>query len=461
YARQLAAAYPETNANRTVGVIPAGGKTHPVITLMGYLPLIGGLVMGIVGLVLLIACANVANLLLARAAARRREIATRLALGASRWRLMRQLLTESLLLALAGGGSGLLLAQWLTGWIPAANPQSNFATFDFAYDLSLDRRVLGFTLLASVLTGILFGPIPAWQATRTDLVSTLKAGEAHINLHSRRFNARNVLVIAQMALSVMLLIGAGLFVKSMQRAKQMNPGFEAERVLLANVDVGLQGYDEAKGREFYKRIVERIKTLPGVEAASLGNWLPLAPDNNGTTAQPEGYVPQYKNERIEIGYSVVGHEYFQTMNTRLAQGRSFAVTDDQSSPRVVIINETMARRFWPQQNPIGKRLRLGNNNEAMYEVVGVAEDGKYYFLGEAPKEFMFLPLQQNYSGQMTLLARTSVAPETLAAAVRQEVAQLDSELPVHGVKTMTAYLGRLLAGPQFIAGLVSIFGLLA
>src|SRR5262249_15588676 len=203
------------------------------------------------------------------------------------------------------------------------------------------------------------------------------------------------------------------------------------------------------------------KTLPGVEAASLGNWLPLAPDNNGTTAQPEGYVPQYKNERIEIGYSVVGHEYFQTMNTRLAQGRSFAVTDDQSSPRVVIINETMARRFWPQQNPIGKRLRLGNNNEAMYEVVGVAEDGKYYFLGEAPKEFMFLPLQQNYSGQMTLLARTSVAPETLAAAVRQEVAQLDSELPVHGVKTMTAYLGRLLAAAQFIAGLVSIFGVLA
>jgi predicted permease len=416
--------------------------------------------MGIVSLVLLVACANVANLLLARASARRREIAVRLALGASRFRLVRQLLTESVLLALAGGGLGLLLAQGLTSLLPATAPKLDFATVDFNHDFSLDRRVLGFTLLASLLTGLVFGLLPALQASKPDLVSTLK-GEAPVTTGRRRFHPRDLLVVAQVALLLMLLVGAGLFVKSMFYAQEMNSGFEAKQILLANVNVGLQGYDETKGRNFYQRVTERIKALPGVEAASLGNWLPLGPDNNGTTVNIEGYVPRYANERIYIGYTLAWPEYFETMKTPIVRGRGFTATDDEKAPRVVVVNETMARRFWPDQNPIGKRLRLGDAVEPVYEVVGVARDGKYYLLGEAETAFMFLPLLQNYSGEATLIVRTSAPPESLAAAIRQEVAALDGELPVSGVKTMPEYLDRLLSAPKAVAGLVGAFGLVA
>jgi putative ABC transport system permease protein len=402
----------------------------------------------------------VANLLLARASARRREIAVRLALGASRFRLVRQLLTESVLLALAGGGLGLLLAQWLTSLLPATAPKLDFATVDFNHDLSLDRRVLGFTLAVSLLTGLIFGLLPALQAARSDLVSTLK-GEAPVTTGQRRFHLRDLLVGAQVALSLMLLVGAGLFVKSMFYAQELNPGFEAKQILLANVNVGLHGYDETKGRNFYQRVIERIKTLPGVEAASLGNWLPLGPDNNGAIVNVEGYVPRYANERISIGYTLAGPEYFETMKTPLVQGRGFTATDDEKAPRVVVVNETMARRFWPDQNPIGKRLRLGDAAEPVYEVVGVARDGKYYLLGEGATAFMFLPLRQNYSGGATLIARTSAPPESLAAAIRQEVAALDGELPISGVKTMPEYLDRLLSAPKSVAGLVGAFGLVA
>jgi predicted permease len=460
YARQLAAAWPQTNANQSIGMVPAGNKTQPAITLMGFLPVAAGLMMGIVSLVLLVACANVANLLLARASARRREIAVRLAIGASRWRLVRQLLIESVLLALAGGGLGLLLAQWLTSWLPAATPRLDFATIDFNYDLGLDRRVLGFTLAASLLTGLIFGLLPAWQASKSDLVSTLK-GDAPMTTGRRRFHLRDLLVVGQVALSLMLLVGAGLFVKSMFYAQAMNPGFESRQILLANVNVGLHGYDETRGREFYQRVIERIKTLPGVEAASVGNWLPLGPDNNGTTVNVEGYVPQYANERIKIGFTVAGPDYFETMKTPIVQGRGFTVTDDENAPRVVVVNETMARRFWPQQNAIGKRLRLSDAAEPVYEVIGVARDGKYYLLGEAATEFMFLPLRQHYSGEATLIARTSVSPESVAALLRQEVAALDSELPVVGARTMPEYLDRLLSMPKSVAGLVGAFGLIA
>jgi predicted permease len=459
-ARQLALTFPQTNANISVGMVPAGAKTQPAITMMGFLPVAAGLLMGIVGLVLLVACANVANLLLARASARQREIAMRLALGASRFRLVRQLLTESVLLALAGGALGLLLAQWLTSLLPATAPKLDFATVDFNHDLSLDRRVLGFTLAVSLVTGLVFGLLPALQASKSDLVSTLK-GDAPVTTGRRRVHLRDLLVVAQVALSLMLLVGAGLFVKSMFYAQEMNPGFESKQILLANVNVGLQGYDETKGREFYRRVIERIKALPGVEAASLGNWLPLGPDYNGATVNVEGYAPKYANERIEIGYTLAGPEYFETMKTPIVEGRGFTATDDENTPRVVVVNETMARRFWPDQNPIGKRLRLGDAAEPVYEVVGVARDGKYFLLGEAATPFMFLPLRQNYSGEATLIARTLAQPESLAAAIRQEVAALDNELPVSGVKTMPEYLDRLLSAPKSVAGLVGAFGLVA
>ncbi len=461
YAQQLAEAYPRTNANISVGMVPGGSKTQPALTLLGYIPIVAGLMMGIVGLVLLIACANVANLLLARASVRRREIAIRLALGAGRRRLVRQLLTESVLLSLLGGGLGLLMAQWFNELVPLTNPQLDFATIDFSYDLALDHRVLGFTVLLSALTGVIFGLLPALQASRADLVTTLKGEGPAVTSGTRRLSLRNLLVVSQVALSLILLISAGLFIRSTRSVQEMNPGFESKRIMLASVDVGLHGYDQAKGRSFFKQIVERVKSLPGVEAASIGGPLPLDAYSNGASLTVEGAMPRYENERLSVSYSIVGPDYFQAMDTPIVEGRSFTEHDDQNAPRVVVVNETMARRFWPNESPIGKRLRLGSDRNPYLEVVGVAKDGKYFLLGEPPTEYLFVPHSQNYDGKMTLIARTSGQPETLAEAMRQEVAGLDSELPVYGVKTMPVFLDRILSGPKSIAALATIFGVVA
>jgi predicted permease len=461
YARQLAEAYPRTNANISIGMVPGGNKTQPALTLLGYIPIVAGLMMCIAGLVLLIACANVANLLLSRASVRRREIAIRLALGAGRRRLVRQLLTESLLLSLIGGGLGLLMAQWFNELVPLANPQLDFATIDFSYDLALDYRVIAFTMGLSALTGVIFGLLPALQASRTDLVTTLKGEGPAVTSGMRRLSLRNLLVVSQVALSLILLICAGLFIRSTRNVQEMNPGFESKRIMLASVDVGLQGYDETRGRGFFKQLVERIESLPGVEAASIGGPLPLDAYNNGANLFIEGYVPRYENERIEVGYSIVGHNYFQAMNTPIVKGRAFIEHDEQTSPRVAVVNETLAKRFWPNESPIGKRVQLGKPGSPYLEVVGVAMDGKYILLGEPPTEYMFLPHAQNYDGKMTVIARTSGNPENLAEAIRQEVAKLDSELPVYGVKTMPKFLDRILSGPKSIAALATVFGLVA
>jgi predicted permease len=231
--------------------------------------------------------------------------------------------------------------------------------------------------------------------------------------------------------------------------------------MLASVDVGLHGYTEAKGRDFFKQIVERVNSLPGVEAASLAGPLPMDAYNRGANLIVEGYVPRYENERVGVGFSVVGQDYFRAMNTRIVEGRGFTEHDDQAAPRVVVVNQTLARRFWPNESPIGKRLQLGNARQPYCEVVGVAEDGKYVFLGEPPTEYMFLPHSQNYEGQMTLIARTTAQPENLGDAIRQEVARLDSELPVYGVKTMPVFLDRLLSGPKSIAAMAGLFGVIA
>jgi predicted permease len=241
----------------------------------------------------------------------------------------------------------------------------------------------------------------------------------------------------------------------------MNPGFEPKKIILASVDVGLHGYDEAKGRSFFKQIVERVKSLPGVEAASIAGPLPLDAYSNGARLTVEGYVPRYENERFSVSYSKVGHDYFQAINTPIVEGRGFSEHDDKTAPPVVVVNETLARRFWPNESPLGKRLRLGSAENPYREVVGVAKDGKYFLLGEPPTEYMFIPHSQNYEGKMTIIARTSGEPENLAEGIRQEVASLDSELPVFGVKTMPKFLDRILSGPKSIAGLATTFGLVA
>lgn len=460
-AKQLAMAYPKTNENLGIGMIPASTKTQPAIVLMGYTSMAVSLMMGLVGLVLLVACANVANLLLARATARRKEIAVRLALGAGRWRLIRQLLTESMLLSVIGGVLGLLLATWLNGLFKMAAPPVDFATMDFDYDMSLDHRILGFTVVISILTGVIFGLAPALQASRANLVPALK-GESGVPVSGlRRFSLRNLLVVSQISLALVLLISAGLFVKSLQNAQNINPGFRTNHLLMASVNVDLHGYDEAKGRRFYKQIGERLKTLPGVEQVSFAGPLPLDQYDYGTTVTIEGRVPKTENERLNVMYSIVSHDYFETMNTKIVQGRGFTERDNETAPRVVVVNETMAHHYWPNQNPIGKRLRFKGERNPWMEVAGVAQDGKYVTLGEPPTDYLFVPFWQNYDGRMTLIVHTAGAPESLAAGIRQEVKAFDEQLPVYGLRTAPQFLNRILSIPQSVAALVSLFGALA
>jgi predicted permease len=461
FAKRLAADYPQTNADLSIGIIPARGKVQPAVVIMGFLSKMTGAMMGLVVFVLLVACANVANLLLSRAAARRKEIAVRLALGASRRRLIRQLLTESVMLSMLGGALGLIMAVWLSDLFRFGAPKVDFDTVDFDYDLSLDYRVLGFTLAASVLTGVIFGLAPALQSSRPDLVPTLKGETSSAGATRRRFNLRNLLVVAQVALSLMLLVSAGLLVKSMRNTQAMSPGFRTDHLMMASVNVGLQGYDEARGRRFYKQLGERLQSLPGVERASFAGPLPLDQYDDSANVIIEGRVPKTANERLNIGFSITGPDYFETMNTPIVQGRAFTDRDNENTPRVVIINETMARRYWPNQNPIGKRMRLGGEQSPWLEVAGVARDGKYYSPNEPQIDYFFLPFWQNYDGRMTLIARTTGDPESVMAGIRREVKALDEQLPVYGARNVSEFLDRVIGPSKAIAATVSGFGLLA
>ncbi len=458
-ARQLEEAYPQTNKNQSVNVIDGSTKVEPYITTTGAIPIITTSLMAIVGLVLLIACANIANLLLARAAGRRREIAIRLALGASRARLIRQLLTESMILSLAGGGLGMLVALWLGDLLMAFYPVLDFNTIEPAYDLSLDWRVISFSLAVSILTGFVFGLAPALGASKPDLVPTLK-GEMSGMRGPRRFGLSNMLVIAQVALSLVLLITAGLFIRSVQNAEKIDPGFDTTNIVFASTDLGVQGYKEEKGKDFYKQMVERVREIPGVEAAAIAFPLPLDAYDYGTRVDIEGYTPPPDEGRVRLGYTTAGPGYFQAMGTRLVDGRDFTERDSKDAPRVVIVNETLARRYWPGENPIGKRIRIGRESNPFSEVVGVAEDGKYVTLGEGATPYMFLPFEQNYDGRMTLVVR-GADPKQLVPSIREEVRALDATLPVFGVKTIQEFMTRSLVGAQAIATFVGGFGLLA
>jgi len=459
-AGRLAREHPTSNARVRAGMVPAPNKTEPAITQLGYIPIAAQTMMALVGLVLLIACANVANLLLARASARRREIAMRLACGAPRIRLVGQLLTESIILALSGGAAGFVLARSFMALVPTFNPTLDFATIDFDYDLSLDYRVLLFTTGTTVLTGIIFGLLPSLQASKVDLVSALQRRDGSDGRSARRGGLRHGLVVAQVALSLALVVGAGAFVRSMQSAQRIDPGFEAKNILLVSVDAR-RGYDAAKGRAYFRSVLDRIRALPGVAAASLAGPLPLDAYGSADVVIAAGYVPRDPNERIEVKYSVVGDDYFRAMSTAIVSGRGFAETDTATTTSVVVINETMARRFWPNQTPIGKRIRLGRPTSREIEVIGVARDGKYNLLGEPPTEYFFLPHAQRYNGQMTLITRTAGSPAALASAVQREIAALDPDVPIYGVKTMPMFLNRLLSLPQSVAVLGALFAVVA
>ncbi|HEX7175815.1 MAG TPA: ABC transporter permease [Pyrinomonadaceae bacterium] len=455
-ARQLGEEYPDTNEGMTMTLTPPG-LIHPI--LRG--PVIGftGALMGVVALVLLIACTNLANLLLARAADRRKEIAIRLALGASRLRLVRQLLTESVLLALMGGAAGWLLALWVVDVVTAFKPPVNFP---LTIDLQIDWRVFAFSLVASVLTGIVFGIVPALQTTNPELVPALKDGAAQGG--ARRTRLRSALVVAQVALSLVLLVAAGLVVRTLQHVQTMSPGFDPEGALTMSVDVGLQGYDEARGRQFYRQLLERLRALPGVESATAADFLPLSLNYNAMPVFIEGQ-PAERGANVPTAMnSSVATDYLKTMGIPLVRGRDFGERDREDAPRVVVVNEAFARRYFPGADPVAEAIghRVSSDAEGpWYEIVGVAGDGKYFGISEAPRPFIYLSLGQRYSSNASLVVRTKGDPRAMIAAVRGEVRGLDESLPVFDVKTMTEHLGISLFPARVAGALLGAFGLLA
>jgi len=419
------------------------------------------LLMTVAGLVLLIACANIANLLLARATARRKEIAIRLAIGAGRWRLIRQLLTESLLLALIGGAAGLPLTWWGADLLMTFKPP---LPIPVEFDLQADWRVFGFMFGLSLLTGIVFGLTPALASSRPDVIASLKDETGAANTGGRRGRLRGALVVTQVALSLMLLVCAGLFLRSLRNASSIDPGFVADNLLALSMDLQLQGYDETKGRNFTDQLLERVRALPGVVSASLTDQLPLGFGGSRRGMTIEGYTAQ-PGESMEINSSFVAPGYFETLRIPLLQGRTFQPLDNANAPGVTLINQAFARRYWPGQQPLGKRVQMGAgsgvNNSSYLTVIGVVKDGKYATLGEEAAPFIYFNMAQNIGLSPTLVVRTQGDPLNSLAAVRGEVAALDKNLPLYDVKTMRQHLGLALLPARLAGSVLGVFGMVA
>jgi predicted permease len=419
------------------------------------LPL-AAIVMAVVALVLLIACANIASLLLARAAGRRRETAIRQALGATRTRLVRQWLTESILLGVAGGVLGLLLALWANQLLLSFLKTTPLA----ALDLGLDWRVLVFTLCISVATGIVFGMAPALQASRLDIVTALKSDDAQ-RAGTRSSRLRAAFVTAQLTLSVVLLIGAGLFIRSLQAANRIDPGFRVDRALLVPINLGLLRYQEPEGKNFYRSLLARVESQPGVERASLVRFTQLGFSFAQFQVFKEGGRASQTDEGLSTGFNVVGPNYFATMESPLIRGRDFAETDRQGAPGVVVLNETLAARLWPGEDALGKRVSVSGPAGPFLQVVGIVRDGKYRSLAEPPHSYIYQPLLQSYDPSMTLVVRTKGEPQSVAAAVREQIRALEPNLPIAEMKTLRDQLDLSLFPSRLAAWTLGGFGVLA
>ncbi len=413
----------------------------------------GAAMMGIVALVLLIACGNVANLLLARSSSREREVAVRVSLGASRWRLMRQLLTESTLLARLAAAFGLLLAFWGREALWAMRPPF---MQDTVLDLALDARVLWFTLVVSMLTGILFGLAPALQASRPNLSLALKDRSSVPSRSNRWFSLRNTLVMGQVALSLVALVGAGLFLRSLQKAQQIDPGFETQRMMLLSFDVSGEGMDEARGQEFFKQAVARVRELPMVRTASVAST-PLMGGFFARTVFPEGVDTNDRAAGKLTNLNQVDPNFFEAAGIPIVQGRAFTESDRRETPMVAVVNQEMAARTWPGENAVGKRFRV-YGEQWVIEVVGIARNAKYVTLGEDPTPHFYLPLWQHHSPLATMHVRTAGDPDSAVGAIRQQVQAMAPNMPLTGVQTIGAVLDQVLWAPRMAAGLLGVFG---
>ncbi len=455
-ARNLAPQYPDTNRDRTVTVLnylSARFENGPQDAILSIILLV------VSGLVLLIACANVANLVLARGTARAKEISIRMAIGGTRWQLVRQLLTESLVLALAGGVAGLAVAYAGVQFFASMRLPADFPV---SFGVRMDTRLLIVGFALAIATGLIFGLLPALRFTRADLSSTIKAGDQGPGkaFWRGRLAGRNVLVTTQLTLSVVLLIVSAFFVRGFDGARRIDSGFRVDHTLVFALDPGLVRYDETRTRDYYRKLAARLRNLTGIRDVTLSSTIAYNPSQTSRKVIVDGYEAGRGEDSPSAWQYIVDDHYFSLMETRILRGRAFNDRDTASSPRVAIVNERLAARAWPNRDPVGQRMRLDGPNGPLVEVAGVARDGKYTYWAEPPQSAVWTPLSQEYSSQMKVIVRTEGDPEAMAATVRQNVRALDADIPIVNLNTMaTYYEDRAMFAPRLLARMVTTIGL--
>ena len=447
-ARRLEEQNPESNSGWNLRLVSLReqlvGNTRPTLFIL----------FGAVGFVLLIACANVANLLLVRAAGRQKEIAVRTALGAGRWRIVRQMITESVLLALVGGALGTLLAFWGVELLVALSAGS----LPLTANVQIDATVLGFTLLVSLLTGVLFGLAPAFRTMKLNLSESLKEGGRSGGEGAHRNRTRSVLVVLESAVAVVLLIGAGLLVRSLWLLQDTSPGFDPRNVLTMGVNLPGEKYDAPeKSARFFSELESRVAGLPGVEAVGLVSELPLSGQPNDMPYTVEGRPPVSIDQAFDDDFRRVNTNYFKALGIPFLRGRNFTEQEVREGARVVIISDLLARQVFPNEEPLGKRLIMAMGNTA-FEIIGIVGDIRHRALESNPAAAMYMPA---YEGSMNVVIRSQGDPASLAAAVRKEVLQIDPNQPVADVRTMEQWLDRAVAGPRYRTTLLGLFALVA
>jgi predicted permease len=418
--------------------------------LYGLLPML----LAIAGIVLLLACTNVANLLLIKSVARRRELAIRLSMGASRGRLIRQLLLESLLLSIAGGA----VAVWLTSWTAETfayfvPPTSNGVVFN----IKVDYWVLLATLSVSVLSGALFGILPALRSSSLAPVTVLKEEATSMTSGGRKLRLSDGLVIAQIALSMLMLVCAGLFIRSLLHAQSNDPGFDSNGVLLASMDLRTIGYTPSAGIEFERQLLAKIEGLPGVVSATFSNWVPMGSGKHTETIDVEGYVPR-PHESMDVQRANVGPNFFRTLRIPLAEGRDITEQDMPKSSQAIVVNQALADRYWPGQKAIGKRIRI---REQWRTVVGVSRNSIYARMKEGPQPQVFIPQFQDFYQDTCILTRTTGDPQSLIAAVEKTVHEMSADLALYGITTLKSTVRLASILEQIAATVVGILGVVA
>lgn len=457
-AQRVAQAHPDSEKGISIQVFPEK-LARPEPDPDNSIPSAAIAFMGLAALVLLVACFNIANVLLVRATVRQREMAIRAALGAGRARLIAQYLTESLLLALLGGGLGLVLATWAAGLLGSLSLGTELP---FRLDFHPDARVYSFSLGAVLLTGLVVGVMPALRVARTDVISILHEGARGSSSGPRRQFARNFLVVSQVAGSFVLLVVAGLFVRSLNKAEKLNLGFNPDHVLDLSVDLGQIGTKETQARQEYRQMEDRIRALPGVQSVAQAFIIPLGYVGAGDHVWIQAHPIEAGQQPPDLSDNMISPGYFDTLQIPLLRGRKFAESDTQTSPAVAVINQTMAQKFWPNEDALGKQFSSKGPNGPFIEVVGIVQNGKYSNLTEDPQPFFYLPLEQSFTSLRTFQVRTSVPPETLALQIQSVIHDFASDVPVTEVKTMREALqganGFFLF--RFGAQLTAVMGLL-